>query len=434
MDHTDDVEQTFELYQKHINPKLAALLRLTGLDVVEDHAEGCYIFDSAGKRYLDFLGLYGSMGVGHRHPHVIEAVKRQLDKMPMPAKVMMSRGYAELAERLSHLTGGNLRYLFLGNSGAEAVEGAIKIARAATGRTKIISARNGFHGKTMGALSLTPKAGYQDPFRPLMSGVAHVPYGDADALERELDDTTAAVILEPIQGEGGIILPPAGYFKAVREMTAVRGVVLIADEIQSGMGRTGKMFAIEHEGVQPDMMTLAKSLGGGVMPIGAFMARPELWTPFDVDPKVHSSTFGGNPLACAAALATLDVIEHEGLLENAQTQGTYLMAELEHIRREYPYFLKEIRGRGLMIGVEFRDSDVGALFIGEMSARGVLTAFGLNQQEMMRLEPPLTINREQVNECLTAFRESLGAVHAELEQYGLLDDVMAAQVAAQASD
>jgi putrescine aminotransferase len=425
----DEVEHTYEQYQKHVNPKLVGLLRLTGLDVVEDHAEGCYIYDTAGKRYLDFLGLYGTMGVGHRHPYVIEAVKRQLDKMPMPAKVMMTRGYAQLAERLTQLVPGNIQYLFLGNSGAEAVEGAIKIARAATGKKKIISAKNGFHGKTMGALSLTPKAGYQDPFRPLMSGVAHVPFGDADALEREMDADTAAVILEPIQGEGGINLPPVGYFKAVREMTRAKGVVLIADEIQSGMGRTGKFLAIEHEGVEPDMVTLAKSLGGGVMPIGAFMATPELWTPFDVDPKVHSSTFGGNPLACAAALATLDVIEQEGLLENARVQGDYLMQELEHIRAAYPYFLKEVRGKGLMIGVEFHDSDVGALFIGEMSARGVLTAFGLNQQEMMRLEPPLTVARDQVNECLTAFSESLGAVRAELEQYGLLEELLA-----QASD
>ncbi len=425
----DEVEHTYEQYQKHVNPKLAGLLRLTGLDVVEDHAEGCYIYDSSGKRYLDFLGLYGAMGVGHRHPYVIEAVKRQLDKMPMPAKVMMTRGYAELAERLTRLVPGNVQYLFLGNSGAEAVEGAIKIARAATGKKKIISAKNGFHGKTMGALSLTPKAGYQDPFRPMMPGVAHVPFGDADALGRELDDDTAAVILEPIQGEGGINLPPVGYFKAVREMTRARGVVLIADEIQSGMGRTGKFLAIEHEGVEPDMVTLAKSLGGGVMPIGAFMATPELWTPFEVDPKVHSSTFGGNPLACAAALATLDVIEQEDLLENARIQGDYLMRELENIRAAYPYFLKEVRGKGLMIGVEFHDSDVGALFIGEMSTRGVLTAFGLNQQEMMRLEPPLTVSRDQVNECLTAFSESLGAVRAELEQYGLLEDLLA-----QASD
>jgi putrescine aminotransferase len=428
-------ESVFEQYQQFVNPKLAGLLRLTGLDVVEDHAEGVYIYDSTGKRYLDFLGLYGAMGVGHRHPRVIAAVTAQLGKMPMSAKVMLSPLMASLAERLVKLAPGPMQYAFFGNSGAEAVEGALKIARAATGKQYIVSAHGGFHGKTMGALALTPKAGYQDPFRPLMGGVAHVPYGDAAALETLLTTApyagdVAAMILEPIQGEGGIILPPDGYLRAVRRITHDHGVLFIADEIQSGMGRTGQMFAVERELQHddgPDMITLAKSLGGGVMPIGAFLAKRELWRAFEHDPKVHSTTFGGNPLACAAALATLDVLADEGLLENAALQGEHLLSGLRQLQAQYPYFIREVRGRGLMIGVEFFDADVGSLFIGEMSARGVLTAFGLNQQTMIRLEPPLTITTAQADEGLAAFAGALAAVKAELEQYDLLEMAMQAQ-------
>lgn len=414
-------ERIFELYRRHVNPSLAASLRLNAMDVVEDRALGCEVWDTDGRRYLDFLGLYGTMAVGHRHPRVIEAVKRQMDRMTMPARVMLSEGTALLAERLAGLTPGDLRYAFFGNSGAEAVEGAVKIARAATGRRKLVSAVNGFHGKTLGALSLTPRAHYQDPFRPLVGDVAHVPYGDVRALESTLDAGTAALILEPVQGEGGIVVPPPGYLRAARALTRERGVVLIADEVQTGLGRTGRWFGVDHDGVEPDMMTLAKALGGGVMPIGAFVATPELWTPFERDYKIHSSTFGGNPLACAAALATIDVIEDEGLVENSREQGEYLLGELRAVAGEFPYFVREVRGRGLMAGLEFADADVGVLFIGEMSNHGVLTAYGLNQPSMIRLEPPLTVSREQVNEALGAIRASLESVRVELEKYGLLD-------------
>ena len=416
-------EQVFDLYQKHVNPSLAASLRLAGLDVVEDHAEGAYVWDADGKRYLDFLGLYGTMAVGHRHPRVVAAVKDQLDRMAMPVKTMMSRGVADLARKLCEIAPGDMQFAFFGNSGAEAVEGAIKIARAATGRRKILSAHGGFHGKTMGALSLTPKPDFQDPFRPLIGGVEHVPYGNAAALVEALDDDTAAVILEPIQGEGGVILPPPGYLRAVRDATRARGVLLIADEVQTGMGRTGRWFGIEHEGVEPDMITMAKALGGGVIPIGAFLARAELWTPFERDYKVHSTTFGGNPLACAAALATIGVIEDEGLLENAAARGEELLAGLESIAADFPYFIRAVRGRGLIIGMDFNDADVGTLFIGEMSKNGVLTAYGLNQPKMIRIEPPLNITSEHVSEGLEAIRASLTAVRDELSRYGLLDEL-----------
>jgi putrescine aminotransferase len=377
--------------------------------------------------------LYGAMALGHRHPAVVAAVTRQLNTMPMPAKVMLSPLMASLAERLVTLAPGPMQYAFFGNSGAEAVEGALKIARAATGKPVVVSAYNGFHGKTMGALALTPKPGYQDPFRPLMPGAAYVPYGDAAALagllaQPEYHNQVAAVILEPIQGEGGIILPPPGYLVQVRAITRDHGVLLIIDEIQSGMGRTGSLFACAPELAAdgPDLITLAKSLGGGVMPIGAFLARRELWRVFADDPKVHSTTFGGNPLACAAALATLEVLEQENLIANAAQQGERLLAGLRELQAQYPYFIKEVRGRGLMVGLELFDADVGSLLIGELSQLGVLTAFGLNQQTMIRLEPALIITSEQIDEGVAGFAKAFAAVEAELQQYDLLEMAKAA--------
>ncbi len=423
-----DWRNTYELYREHVNPKLVSLLRLGGLDVVEDHAAGCEIWDTEGKRYLDFLGLYGAMSVGHSHPRIVAAAKAQLERMSMPSKVMMTRGVALLAKRLCQLAPGQMRYAFFCNSGTEAVEGAIKIARAATKRTTLVSAFGGFHGKTLGALALTPKPLYQDPFRPLIDDVLHVPYGDVAAIERVVDESTAAVILEPIQGEGGINLPPPGYFREVRRITRERGALLIIDEVQTGLGRTGYWFGIEHEReedgrvIEPDMITLAKALGGGIVPVGVFLAREELWAPFEEDPKIHSSTFGGNPLAMAVALETLEVI-NDGLLENTNARGTQLRIGLERIQNKFPYFISEVRGRGLMIGIDFTDADVGTLFVGEMSKRGVLTAFALNNQQLIRLEPPLTVSSAQVEEALQAIEESLVAVQEELQRYGLFEDV-----------
>ncbi len=295
----------FELFERHVNPGLAGLLRFTGLDVVEDHAEGVYVWDTSGRRYLDFLGLYGTLNLGHRHPRVVEAVKRQLDRMPMSVRVMISEPTARLAERLAEITPGDLSMSFFGNSGAEAVEAAFKLARIHTGKPEIITTERGFHGKTLGALSLTPKAEYQDPVRPLVPGVKVAPYGDAAAVAAAIGPETAAVIVEPVQGEGGVIVPPEGYLRELREITRERGVLLILDEVQTGMGRTGRLWAAEWEGVEPDLLTSAKALGGGVMPIGAVVGRAELFEPFKENPLIHSSTFGGNPLAAAAALADI---------------------------------------------------------------------------------------------------------------------------------
>lgn len=409
------MDDVFALFERHINPGLAGLLRFTGLDVVEDHAEGVYVWDTSGRRYLDFLGLYGTLNLGHRHPRVVEAVKKQLDRMPMSVRVMIPEPTARLAARLAEITPGDLSMVFFGNSGTEAVEAAFKLARIYTGKPEVIVTEGGFHGKTMGSLSLTPKPEYQTPVEPLVPGVKVVPFGDTSAVAQAISDDTAAVVVEPIQGEGGVRIPPEGYLRELRELTRARGVLLILDEVQTGMGRTGKLWASEWEGVVPDLMTSAKALGGGVMPIGAVIGRPEIFEVFKQNPLIHSSTFGGNPLAAAAALAAIEVTLEEDLPARAEAMGAYLLQQLRDLAEAWPRFIVEVRGRGLMVGVEFADSDIGALVISEMAARGVLTAFGLNDPKVVRLEPPLIVEKSHIDEAVEVFAAALEATAKSLE-------------------
>ncbi|MCS7195242.1 MAG: aspartate aminotransferase family protein [Meiothermus sp.] len=405
----------FEQFERHINPGLAGLLRFTGLDKVESHAEGVYVWDTEGKRYLDFLGLYGTLSLGHRHPKVVAAVERQLARMPMSVRVLVSEPTTRLAARLAELAPGPLSMVYFGNSGAEGVEAALKFARFYTGKPGFITTEGGYHGKTFGALSVTPREPYQAPARPLLPGVKVVPFGDAQAVAQAIDSDTAAVIVEPIQGEGGIRVPPEGYLRELRRITRERGVLLIADEVQTGLGRTGKLWAVNWEAVEPDILVSAKALGGGVMPISATLARPEVFAIYKDQPLIHSSTFGGNPLAAAAALAALEVIVEEDLPGRALEMGAYLMQGLLELQRAFPEFIQEVRGRGLMLGLEFADADIGAVVVAELAARGVITAFGLNNPKVVRLEPPLIVERAHIEEALAALAGALEATRVAFE-------------------
>ncbi|RDI96514.1 aspartate aminotransferase family protein [Meiothermus sp. QL-1] len=405
----------FELFERHINPGLAGLLRFTGLDRVESHAEGVYVWDTEGKRYLDFLGLYGTLSLGHRHPRVVEAVRRQLERMPMSVRVLVSEPTARLAARLAELAPGPLSMVYFGNSGAEGVEAALKFARFYTGRPGFVTTQGGYHGKTLGALSVTPRENYQAPARPLLPGVTVVPFGDTEALEAAVGPETAAVIIEPIQGEGGIRVPPEGYLREARRITQERGALLIADEVQTGLGRTGRLWAVNWEAVEPDILVSAKALGGGVMPISATLARPEILAIYKTEPLVHSSTFGGNPLAAAAALAALEVIVDEDLPGRALEMGAYLMRGLQELQRAFPELIAEVRGRGLMLGLEFTDADIGAVAVAELAARGVITAFGLNNPKVVRLEPPLIVEKAHLEEALEALQGALEATREAFE-------------------
>lgn len=407
MDNKQAISETIAKYEQYINPSMARLLRFMGFSSVEWEAEGAIIRDLDGNEYIDCLGGYGVFSLGHRHPKVIDAVKRQLERMPMSSKVLFNMPMADLAERLAKITPGNLQYSFFVNSGTEAVEGALKLARIHTGKTKIISTVNAFHGKTFGSLSATGRDMFKDPFFPLLDGFMHVPFGDAAAMEKAIDHDTAAVIVEPIQGEGGIIVPSDDYLPAVRDLCTRNNVLLICDEVQTGLGRTGKMFACDHYGVVPDILTTAKALGGGVMPLGAYVARPEIYEKYITSPFLHTSTFGGNPLACAAGIMTIQVLQEEGLIQKAALTGEKMLGALRKMAEAFPDVVKEVRGKGLMIGVELTKEGIGGFLMSELIAEGILVAYTLNNPKVMRIEPPLAINEELVNKVVAAFSRAV---------------------------
>lgn len=393
-------------YAAHINPYLAKLMNFAGFGV-EVRAEGCRMYDQDGNEYLDFLGGYGVFSLGHRNPDVIAAVKRQLDAIPLSGKTFFSANQAELAERLAHASPDGLEFCFFSNSGAEAVEAALKFAKATTKRSKIVSTFGGYHGKTMGALSVTGREKYRKPFEPLVPGAVFVDYGDVEAMKATVDGETAAVIIEPVQGEGGIHVPPDGYLTAIRSACDEVGALMIADEVQTGLGRTGYLFGCEHDSVEPDILTLAKCLGGGVMPIGATVFTEQVCDAvFSVNPLAHTSTFGGNPLACAAGLAALDVIERDGLVARSRELGARLKAGLKEVTAESP-ILAEVRGRGLMIGVEFTMDEVGELAIAQMVKRGLVAAYTLNNPRVIRFEPPLTVSAGDIDRAVEVFGEAV---------------------------
>ena len=413
----DLAQEAFDNYRSYINPPLARVMKLSG-SPVEVSASGATITDHTGKSYLDFAGGYGVFTLGHRHPRVVAAVREQLDRMALSGRTMFNPLMGRLAKRLAELTPGDLTFSFFCNSGAEAVEGALKLARAATGRATFVSTGGAFHGKTFGALSVSGRDAFRTPFAPLLPDVRQVGFGDAAGLRAAVDAGVAAVIVEPIQGEGGVNVPPDGYLREVRAICDGVGAVMIADEVQTGLGRCGARFACDREGVVPDVMALAKGLSGGVMPIGAYVARPAVWNAaYAKAPLLHTSTFGGSELACAAALAALDVLVDDDLAERARVRGDQLLAGARAVMRRHPAVIADVRGAGLLVGVELRDEGYGGAIIPELLKRGVTAAWTLNAQRVIRLEPPLIVRAAEIDVALDAFD---GAVGAAYEQLGAL--------------
>lgn len=406
----ESFEEIAELYARHINPGLARLMKFAGVDGVEIRAEGIWVYDEKGNRYLDFLAGFGALNFGHRHPKIVAAVKEQLDKMPLSSRVLFNALQAKLAKALADITPGKLQFCFFCHSGAEAVEACIKFARLATGRKKIVAMKNAYHGKTLGALSASGRDVYRQPFEPLLDWFVHVPFGDKDALAQVVDEDTAAIIVEPIQGEGGVIVPPDDFLPFARKLCDESGALLIVDEVQTGLGRTGKNFAVEHWGVEPDLMALAKSLGGGVIPLGAAVGTKQIFESFSDRPLIHSSTLGGNPLACAAGLASLKVLQEERLADKAAEMGELLLKGLRELQSQFPDMLSDVRGKGLLIGVEFVSEDFAALTAASLLQRRVLTAYTLNNPRVIRLEPPLIVEREHIQLALDAFSDALSQV------------------------
>jgi len=402
-----DPADVAEAYTEHVNAGLAALFKFMGFEGVESRAEGSTIWDAEGRDYLDLLAGFGTLALGHSPPAVVAAVHQQLDRMALSSRVLFNKTVAELSTELARILPGDLQKSFFCNSGAEAVEGALKLARLHTGRPGIVAAEGGFHGKTLGALSVSGREIYRKPFAPLLPGVAHVPFGDADSLAAAVGEDTAAVILEPIQGEGGVIIPPDEYLPAAREICDKAGALLITDEVQTGLGRTGAMFACQHSGVIPDIMCMAKALGGGVMPLGAFSSTSDIWASMEENPLIHSSTLGGNPLACAAGLAAVTEIQRQELPARAARLGEHALARLRQIHQKQPDLIAEVRGRGLLIGMQFTDSDVAGLVIAALAQRRVIAAYTLNNPEVIRIEPALTIPEADLDRGIDALAEAV---------------------------
>lgn len=410
------VESVMEKYRQYVNPGLTRLMQFGGFGDVEVQGDGCLLTTATGTQYLDFLGGYGMFSLGHRHPRVVEAVHRQLDRLPLSTRTFFNAQQADLAEKLAQIAPVPLQYTFFSNSGAEAVEAALKMARITTGKTDFISTIGSYHGKTMGALAATGREKYRTPFAPMVPGFTHVPYNDLDAMTAAVTEKTAAIIIETIQGEGGIIVAKPGYLQGLRQLCDERGLLLIVDEVQTGLGRTGRLFGAEHDGIVPDIMPLAKALGGGVMPIGATMGTPAVWEKtFGENPLLHTSTFGGNPLACAAGIAALEATMEEDLPGRALERGEQLLTGLRGVQNALPGALTEVRGLGLMIGVEFAVKDVAELTINGMARRGVIAAYTLNNPNVIRFEPPLIVTEAQVETAIAAFHESVAEAVQMLE-------------------
>lgn len=367
------------------------------LDVVIERGEGVWVYDVEGNRYLDCLSAYSALNQGHVHPRILKALQTQAEKITLTSRAFRNDQLPLFYKELSELTGYEMSLPM--NSGAEAVETALKVARKWGYEVKkiprfqaeIIVADGNFHGRTISIISFSSDPFYKDAFGPFTPGFNSVPYGDASAIEQALTPNTAAVMLEPIQGEGGVIIPPRGYLKEVSEICKKNNVLFIADEIQTGLGRTGKLFASDHEGVRPDMMIIGKALSGGFYPVSAVLSDSEILGLYR--PGEHGSTFGGNPLACAVAREALKVIVEENLVQRSAELGEYFLERLAEIPSRH---VKEVRGKGLLIGVELKESAGGARrFCEALQQKGILAKE--THSHIIRFAPPLIIERETID-------------------------------------
>ncbi|MCD0453487.1 aminotransferase class III-fold pyridoxal phosphate-dependent enzyme [Actinocorallia sp. API 0066] len=400
-----DRDDVLKLYERHISTGAARMAAQVGLPV-EARAEGATVWDTSGRAYLD-CGGYGVFLTGHRHPAIVAALHAQLDRMPLSTRTFLSTDLAIAASRLAAVAPAGLERVYFASSGAEAVETALKLARA-SGRRRIISMGGGFHGKTLGALTVTDRPVYRQPFRPLLPDAVTVPFGDVEALRSALaaDPAKAAVIVEPIQGESGVRIPPDGYLAAVAEACRAHDAYLIVDEIQTGMGRTGSSWwACDREAVVPDLLLAGKSLGGGCVPVSAVIGTPDAFRPLDRNPRLHSSTFGGNPLAVTAVTATIDTIIQESLIPKATTLGETLLAALTSVPR--PPTVEDIRGRGLLLAIECTTPAAAHTLSATLLTTGVLTAPPLSADRVVRLSPPATLTPTQTTTLTTALTTAL---------------------------
>jgi len=412
--------QTVRNFRDHINKGFLeyrkSVTEATNFAMTEWTGQGSILVDALDREFLDVLGGYGLYSYGIRHPKIVAAVKAQLDRSPQYSQELLDPLRAQLARVIALITPGKIQYGFFANSGTEAVEGAMKLAKLHTGRKGFIAMLKAFHGKTLGSLSLMGKKNFRAPLLPLLEGVRHVPFGDAAAVEqalaaaRAVGDDIAAVVAEPVQGEAGAVVPPDAYWPRLREICNHYGVLLIADEVQTGMGRTGEIFGVDHWQVAPDILCLGKALGGGVVPMSAFFSTAKIWECMEPNPFMHTTTTGGNPLACSAALAAITVLLEEDLAGQAKAKGTYMLDQLRQLQDRYPGVLASVRGLGLLIGMEFPTDGIGYKVAAGLFSRGVLAAGTLTNAKTIRIEPALNVPQEILDEVLNRLEDVLKTI------------------------
>ena len=410
------IAETVASYEQHINRGFLtyrkSVTEAGQFAALEWSGQGSTLRDLLGREYIDCLGGYGIFSAGVNHPRILRAVQDQMQRMALNSQELLEPWRAALARLLAAVTPGDLACAFFINNGTDAIEGAIKLARLHTRRNLFLSTLGGFHGKSMGSLSLMGKASFREPFAGGLQDVRFVPFGDADALDREMSilaavgTPPAAFVVEPVQGEAGGVVPPDDYLPRVREICTRHGALLVVDEIQTGMGRTGRLWGVDHWDVVPDIMCLGKSIGGGVMPLSAFISTPAIWEVLIPNPIIHSTTFGGNPMACVAGIAAITVTLEEDLPGQAAAKGEYLLRELGALRQRYPGVLSDVHGKGLLIGMEFPTDAIGFQCAAGLFKRGVLVAGTYSRARTIRIEPALGIAPELLQEMLNRLEET----------------------------
>lgn len=406
-----DYASVLDRYRRHLSRGRAKISEVFGTQM-EMSAQGAWIETSDGGRYLN-AGGYGVFIHGARHPHVEVAVIDQIRRNPLASRILLEPQAARAAEALSRVVPAGLAHVHFACAGTEATEAAIKLARM-HGRRRLITTTKGYHGKTLGSLTVTANNLYQEPFRPLLPDVTEVPFGDATAMAIALESgAEACVILEPVQGEGGVHIPPAGYLREVRELCNQHGAIFVLDEIQTGLGRLGRWWGADRDGITPDILLVGKALSGGIVPVSAMVATPEIFRPFSKDPFIHTSTFSGAPIAMAAARAAVEAIEQDDLVERSARLGTTLLAGMRaSVARHCAHLVADVRGVGLLIGVEMAGLGLAGELLSEMVNHHVLVNYSLNAGAVLRFTPPAVMSDGDVDFLLAAFDDACAAVAA----------------------
>lgn len=406
-------EKALSDFSRYIGPMKVRTMKAAGLDIIEDKREGANVWDITGKKYIDCQTGSGIMNVGRRNPDIIAALKKALDTYDIGVFLLCSKPKADLAKKLAEIAPGDLNCTIFGVGGGEANDVAIKIARGYTMKKEIIYTERAYHGHTGFALSAIGRDAYKEPFEPLIPDFKMVPFGDIEAIKKVITDDTAAIILEPIQGEGGINIPSDEYLPQVRKLCDEHETLLILDEIQTGFGRTGRMFASEHWGVVPDIMTIAKSLSGGIYPISATIFKEEIQDFFIPHPFIHLSTFGGSDLGCIVGMAVIDYIQKHNLPDHAEKMGRKFRTGFDALLKDYPSLLLEVRQKGLMMGLQYTNESIGPRMTKKLADRGVIAIYTGNDPSICRLMPPLVITPAEVDFVLDALSSSMKELSGE---------------------